>query len=386
MKTASLWRLPAMRQLWTLSLLGFSSFSLTLAALPSYAVSVGVGTAAAGLVTAVMLGTTVLTQAAVPALTARVGLDRVFVVGLILLGAPAPLYLLNTELWWLLLVSATRGCGFAVLTVLGATMAAQLAPAARRGESIGIYGLSVALPGLLLVPAGVALTLAGRFGWVAVLAAAPVLAVPIALSLGRSDPSDPEAGGRAGSRAAITAALGPSSILVLVTLAGGGVVTFLPIERPDGALAATALLATGITAAASRWQAGLLVDRIGGRVLLPAALSSAIGGLLLIAFGLTQGTGTAAAIEIVTGAAIFGVGYGAVQNLTLVIAFARVGPDRTNTASAVWNASFDIGTAIGAVAVGAVAATGFGLSMSYVACAVAIAATVPLAFAVTPRR
>ncbi|CAN5339319.1 MFS transporter [soil metagenome] len=386
MKAVSLWRLPAMRQLWTLSLLGFSSFSLTLAALPSYAVSVGVSTATAGLVTAVMLGTTVLTQAAVPALTARLGVARVFAVGLLLLGAPAPLYLVSTELWWLLLVSAVRGCGFAVLTVLGATMAARLAPAARQGESIGIYGLSVALPGLLLVPGGVALTLGGRFGWVAVLAAVPVLAVPMALTLGRADPADSTTGRGGGSRAAVRAALGPSAILVLVTLAGGGVVTFLPIERPEGALAATALLATGITAAASRWAAGVLVDRIGSRVLLPAALLASIGGLLLIALGLTQGTGGGAAVRIVTGAAIFGVGYGAVQNLTLVLAFARAGPDRTNTASAVWNASFDIGTAIGAVAVGAAAATGLGLPLSYLACAVAITATVPLALAVTRRR
>lgn len=333
-----------------------------------------------------MLGTTVLTQATVPALTARLGLGRILAVGLLLLGAPAPLYLLSTQLWWLLLVSAVRGAGFAVLTVLGATLAARLAPQARQGESIGIYGLSVALPGLLLVPAGVALTLAGQFGWVALLGAAPVLAVPMALTLGRADASHAEGAGRGGSREAVRAALGPAAILVFVTLAGGGVITFLPIERPDGALSATALLATGITAAASRWQAGLLADRIGGRVLLPFALLSTIGGLLLIASGLTGGTGTGSAVQIVTGAAIFGVGYGAAQNLTLVIAFARAGSGQTNTASAVWNASFDIGTAIGAVAVGALAATGFGLALSYVTCAVAIAATVPLAMTMTHPR
>ena len=40
-------------------------------------------------------------------------------------------------------LSSVRGAGFAVLTVLGATLAAQVAPPAQRGESIGLYGLAM---------------------------------------------------------------------------------------------------------------------------------------------------------------------------------------------------------------------------------------------------
>ena len=59
-----------------------------------------------------------------------------------------------------------------------------VAPASRHGEAVGIYGLSIALPNLVGVPAGVALTQAGHFSAVALLAACPVLAVPFALRLG----------------------------------------------------------------------------------------------------------------------------------------------------------------------------------------------------------
>ena len=45
------------------------------------------------------------------------------------------------------------------------------------------------------------------------------------------------------------AALAPSLVLFVVTLAGGGLVTFLPIERPDGVLATVALLLFGVTGA-----------------------------------------------------------------------------------------------------------------------------------------
>jgi hypothetical protein len=67
----SLWRLPAVRRLLALTLLGFSSFFLTLASLPSWAVRGGVPAGSAGLVTAAMLTCTVLVQLAVPALTRR---------------------------------------------------------------------------------------------------------------------------------------------------------------------------------------------------------------------------------------------------------------------------------------------------------------------------
>ena len=75
------------------------------------------------------------------------------------------------------------------------------------------------------------------------------------------------------------------------------------------------------------------------------------------------------------GAAVFGAGYGATQNLTLVAAFARAGENGTTTASAMWNASFDAGTATGALALGFLAA-GIGLDWTYVV--VAAFLTLPL--------
>ena len=57
---------------------------------------------------------------------------------------------------------------------------------------------------------------------------------------------------------------------------------------------------------------------------------------------------------------MFGAGFGAAQNLTLLSAFARAGEGGATAASAMWNASFDAGTATGALVLGLVAA-GIGL-------------------------
>ncbi|MGY1705413.1 MFS transporter [Geodermatophilus sp. SYSU D00697] len=376
----SLWRLPAMRALVGATALGFASYCLTLASLPAYAVAGGADPDLAGVVTAVLLGVTVAVQAVVPALTARFGLGPVLAAGLFALGAPAPLYAVGDGLGWLSAIGVVRGAGFAVLTVLGAMLAAQVAPPDRRGESIGLYGLAIAVPNLVAVPAGVALVLDGHAGWLAWLAAAPVLALPLVPVLVRSVRLEPAAGGA--SRAAALAALAPSVVLLVVTLAGGGLVTFLPIERPDGVLATAALLVFGVTGALTRWRAGLLADRVGPRLLLPAALVVAAAGLAAVAAGLGAGDAW-----VVAGAAVFGAGFGAVQNLTLVTAFARAGQGGSTAASAMWNASFDVGTGVGALVPGLVAA-GIGLPWTYVLVAAVLVAVLPVALVATgrPRR
>lgn len=167
----SLWRSPAMRALVGVTVLGFASYCLTLASLPAYAALGGAEESIAGLVTAALLLVTIAGQSAVPAATARFGERRVLAAGLIALGAPSPLYALDDGLGWLSALSAVRGLGFAVLTVLGASLAARVTSAERRGESVGIYGLAIAIPNLVAVPAGVALVLDGHVGWLAWLSA-----------------------------------------------------------------------------------------------------------------------------------------------------------------------------------------------------------------------
>jgi predicted MFS family arabinose efflux permease len=375
--TASLWRSRGMRALVGVTVLGFASYCLTLASLPVYAVRGGAAESTAGIVTAVFLAVTITVQAAIPALTGRFGDGPVLVAGLLAMGLPAPLYVVDDGIPWLSAIAVVRGAGFAVLTVLGATLAARVAPPERRGESIGIYGLAIAVPNLVAVPAGVALVLDGHVGWVSWLAASPVLGIGLVPALLRSvAPKPSPTGGRPG-RAAVEAALLPSVVLFVVTLAGGGLVTFLPIERPDGALATGALLLFGVTGAVSRWRAGLLADRLDSRLLMPASLVLAALGLASCAAGLAAGDPW-----VLVGAAVFGIGFGAAQNLTLLAAFARAGEGGTTAASAMWNAAFDGGTAAGALLVGVVAAA-IGLDLTYVVVAVLLAAAVPLASAAT---
>ena len=385
-----------MQCLMLVALLGFTSFCLTLAALPLWAVRGGVSVGAAGTVTTGMLLTTVATQLAVPAVVARWGIAPTLAVGLVALGAPAPLLALSQAPAVLLPVSAVRGVGFAVLTVLGSLLTTTVAPAARRGESVGLYGLATALPNLLGPPLGVALTQHGAFWWVAVLAAAPVLAVPFAVALGRgrSPAAAPEAapaaapgaspaasGGAAPGRGALRAVAAPSLVLFAATLAAGGLVTFLPIAVSGGSVATAGLLLFGLSSGVLRWRIGALADRVGARVLLPWSVVAAVVGVLVVAAGLQRGSGPA----VLVGALVFGGGYGAVLNLTLLLAFARAGPAGSTTASSGWNAAFDSGTAVGAGGLGGVAAAGLPLPGGLALTALLMVATLPVVVRPGPR-
>jgi predicted MFS family arabinose efflux permease len=364
-----------MQALIGVTFLGFASYCLTLASLPVYAVRGGADESTAGVVTAVFLVCTIAVQATIPALTARFGVGPVLVVGLVAMGVPSPLYVLDDGVAWISVLSAVRGAGFAVLTVLGATLSAQVAPPERRGESIGLYGLAIAVPNMIAVPGGVALVLGDSVAALSWLSASPLLGIPLVPLLMRQVGPRPGAGAAGTNRAAVLAAVAPSVVLFAVTLAGGGVVTFLPIERPDGALATTALLLFGATGAVSRWRAGMLADRLGVRLLLPLAVVLAAGGLVAVAGGLVAGDAW-----VLIGAAVFGAGFGAVQNLTLLSSFTRAGESGTTAASAMWNASFDAGTATGALALGVLAA-GIGLDWTYVVVAAGLAALLPVAAA-----
>jgi len=263
----SLWHLPAMRLLAVYTITGFTGFFATMSALPAWIAAQGTSDSLAGFVTTTLLAATVSTQSMVPRMIARFGMTATLAIGLAALGAPSLLFLVDGGYWWVLAICALRGVGFGSMTVIGAMLTARIVPPARRGEAIGIYGLAIAVPNLLVVPGGVALVSAGYFWVVALLGAAPLLGLPVVRALakaaaahddsiarsgaapavpsgaadgaasGASDRAAVGSSGRAASgaarQAARRAALGPAFVLMVVTLTSGGFMTYLPIIRPD---------------------------------------------------------------------------------------------------------------------------------------------------------
>ncbi|ACQ79940.1 major facilitator superfamily MFS_1 [Beutenbergia cavernae DSM 12333] len=365
--TGSLWGIREIRATFVVSFAGLTSFSLTLAALPAWAGQLGHPESVVGTITGVMLATTVVTQLLAPRLMRRFTIRSLLVVGSLLLGLPTPLYLVASGLPVLYGLSAVRGVGFALVTVVAALAIPRAAPPERRGEAIGIFGLSAAIPMMVGISGGAALTLGGSFAVVAVLGALPVLALAVVSGL------PAERAGAAGStplRRVLRALALPALLLVVTTAAGGGLVTLLPLQRPEGSVAALALLAFGAVGMIARWRIGTVLDRFGPRLVLPVLVGCAAVGLVLLAVGLT----TAGAGAVTAGAAVFGLAYGGLQTVTLDMSYRTLPAADASAASAVWNAAFDAGTAVGSALLGFVGGTAWGGDGALVASAAAVAA------------
>jgi predicted MFS family arabinose efflux permease len=383
------WRLPGMLPLVVLTTAGFGGFAALLSVAPLWAARGGAGESGAGLVTGVLLLLTILTQPFVPWLLNRFGHGTVLAGGLVALGLPAPAYGLSDQLAPVLAVSAVRGVGFGILTVTGSAVVAELVPLERRGEAVGVYGLGVALPNLVLLPASVAVADTYGFGWVFALGAVSLLGIPAALRLGvvlaRQAPDEPRRGElrRAPVPLPVLARVAlPAVVLFVVTLSGGGVMTFLPQALTSSTLSSWGLFTIGALAAVSRWWIGRLGDRRGADRLMAPLLVLTSAGLVLTA--LSVGRPERPWLLLVS-MAVVGFGYGALQNVTLVCAFAQVSPRHYGSASAVWNIGFDSGTGLGAVMLGVVAqASGF--PAGFVVSAVVVAACIPLSLRLGSRR
>ncbi len=342
----------------------FSGFSLLLPVVPLWVVRHGADSVVAGASTGVFMASTVLAQFAVPSFVRAFGYRAGLLLGALLIGVPTPFLAVFPSSPAILTVSFVRGLGFGLLTVCGSALIAELLPVGLVARGSGLYGLAVGLPQLAGLPAGAAIAENWGFVPVFVLATAlPLLALVPTFGLPFSHPREDTArGGLRGAADVAAATWRPWLPMLALSTGYGALATFLPIVLSPP-VAAVALLVVPGAAMLTRWLAGHYGDRVTtpGRMLLPA-LAAGGGGLLAFAL-VAEADGLA--VVAVAAVAVFGVGFGVVQNDALVAMFARTPAAQ---ASVAWNIAFDAGQGLGAVAVGAlISATTVGASFTLLA-------------------
>jgi predicted MFS family arabinose efflux permease len=331
------------------SIIGSSiGFYLPLSVVPLFARQAG-SESGAGLATVALLLATVAAELVTPRLVARVGYRWSLALGLVLLGAPTIVLTFSDHIWVIVAVSVVRGAGFAIAVVAGGAVTALLIPADRRGEGLALVGIVGGIPGLLALPAGVWAAAHWGFSPVFVvttvatlLALLSVPGLPRRTSTARSDGGH---GVLAGLRNPLLTR--PATVFAVSAAAVGVLVTFLPLAVSDQPawVAASALLAQPAAATVARWFAGWLGDRHGpARLLVP--------GLVLAAVGMAAMAVTGTPSAVIGGALVFGIGFGALQNATLALMYARVPAGGESAVSAIWNAAYDLGMAAGALGAG----------------------------------
>ena len=371
--------MPALLAMTTFA---FAGFAVMLPVAPMHMVALGGDELLAGLVNAVLMAATILTQLLVERMRSWMGWRVSLALACLLLGLPALGEIFATTPGQVLALAAVRGIGFGIVTVSGSSAVGALFPPERRGRAIGAYGLAVAGAQLVLTP--ISPWIADQAGLPVALAVAalPLLGIPFALAAGASIAKHARAAASAAiangaaaapvphespreARHALTRLWPPILALTAVTCAGGAITTFTPQFVPDAVLTVVALFLYTAAAAFARWAVGAPADRHGAQRFVLPGLAIAALGLAAIAASIAGIAGSAAPALLIAGAILVGTAFGTMQNVTLVRAFEVAGEHAKGVASTAWNVAFDAGTGIGALAIGALAAgTSFALSFA----------------------
>lgn len=345
------------------SFAGLATFNLMLGVTPIFTVANGHGDFGGAMSTAVFMLSTVAFDLLITRVMTAIGGQRTLALGVVLLGVPAIAFLFNGSLAVILAVSVLRGAGLALVVVAGAAMVAALATEGKRGEGIGLYGVVIGVSAIIALPFGVALvehlgfTPIFLFAGISGLLGLLVAIVPLPVT-----PVDEVHGMLRALR--LPGILRLSIMFAAATLASGLLITYLPIAAGNGftsATAALALLAIQLTSTVSRLVAGRIADRRDPHALLLPGLGITVVGLLVVLL---------APSIVVVGAALFGIGFGVLQNTSLHLMFETAGPSGYGAASAIWNVAYDAGLFLGALAFGLLGADyALGVSAALVAIA-----------------
>lgn len=337
--------------LFAADLLVFLSIGATVPALPRYVTGpLGAGDLAVGVVMGAFAFTSVFLRPIGGRLSDQRGRRLIVIAGAALMSVAGVIYLLPLGLPGLIFARLVLGVGEGWLYTAAATWVLDMTPEHRRGNVIGLFGMSIWL-GLSIGPAiGEALRGIGGYDAVWVFSAlAPAVAAALALRIPEEprDPVQAEADTTYLPRGAFLpgVALG-CSVIGFAAMQG---FVILMLEQRGIGHGAAVFTAFAVAVALTRLGLSWLPDRIGAE---PAAALAAIGhagGLAILA--------VAHSLPVaLLGSLVMGVGYSVLFPSLALIAVQRTGEERRGAALGFFTSFFDAGMGVGAPLAGAAAA------------------------------
>lgn len=312
------------------------------------------GDVAVGVVVGAFAFTAVIGRPIAGRLADARGRRVIVVTGMLLSALGGGLYFLPLDVPGLVLARLVLGIGDGWVFTAGATWIVDLAPEHRRGQAIGLFGLSI-WGGLAAGPVlGEALFSGGGYDLVwAFAAAAPLVGAALARRV--PDPHVPVPRAPASERAPLLPreVRVPGLALAFANIGYGTVAGFLVLHLADrgighGAAAFTAFAAAVVFA---RLVLGGLPDRLGPQITATGAFVAETAGLALIG---AAGQWWVAGL----GAVVMGLGFSLLFPSLALIVMDRTAEATRGTAMGAFTAFFDVGVGLGAPLAGAVAAAG----------------------------
>ena len=357
-------RMSLLRQLplYAVAFLGHVGFGLLFPVIPVYAEGFTSSLAIVGLAVGMFSYVAALTMIPFGTLSDRLGRRTILVVGLAMFTVAPLLYILIANPWQLILVRAFHGLAAATFVPPANALVVEMSPPERRGEALGWF-TSAIMVGFIVGPVtgGFLLNLYGFdstfYASSAVSLVALLLILPWLRGMGVKAAAMVEAvdspWGWLRQRRAIGALL-----TVLFTVFGSGtIVAFMPLHGAGIGVTASevgiVIIAMYASSTVVRAPGGILSDRMGRE--------------MVILFGFLVSAASIAFYSLVSSfplLVVVGIAYGLGMGLAMTASFALVADvaslSARGLAMGAANSSLQAGLAIGATAMGGVAAaTGF---------------------------
>ncbi|CAI6053541.1 MFS transporter [Cohnella sp. JJ-181] len=378
--------------LWTQSFIGltlgffllFLNLQMLLSSLPVYVKGeLGGGDLTVSLVTATFALAAIASRFATAALMPRLGRSALLYAGLTLALLTTALCGYANAVGSLIAIRILYGVGFGTASTIIPTLVSRIIPRDRLGEGIGYFGLSTSLA--MSFGPMIGMNLMQGFGFPALAlsgAAAAALSAGVLLLSGAvggrqargNDASQPRpasitasvkapesADDRSASARSVMPLLLPALLNLLLSVTYSGLLSFIALFGESVHIDQVGLffLFNAITVILVRPVAGRVFDRRGhASVLIPAA-AFVLASMLVL-------SGATGMPQLIVSALLYGLGFGAIQP-TLQAWMLRSTPrERHGFANSMYYNSTDLGVAVGAVLLGAIAAhTGYARMYDY---------------------
>jgi MFS family permease len=331
----------------------FLSVSMMLPTIPLYVRDLGGSPVQVGLVVGVFSFGVLAVRPLVGRAVDRRGRRPALIVGAALAALASPLYVVLTAIPLLIAVRIVHGAGLSAFTSASTTLVADLAPADRRTEFLSYFSVS----GIVAFALGpvIGIELAQRFGYPAVFLAISLCGLRSAwfgAAITR-DSGPPHGTGEVDYRSAILRreVLVPTATLLLVTLAHGGTLTFLPLllERQLAFNMGFFFLTYSAASLLARLVAGRVSRTVSEGPMIWSGLVLYGAGLALLP--LVSGVGS-----MVLASVVAGIGFSVYQPAAYALV-ANAASDRTRgMVFSVFLGAFDLGMSAGGFVAGPIVA------------------------------
>ncbi|MER5424797.1 MFS transporter [Streptosporangium roseum] len=353
---------------------GYLGLTAAIPVLPGFVRdSFGATDVAVGMVVMATALTALLVRPVSGHLADRYGHRLVMRLGALIVAVGGALYFLPLGLTGLIGVRLLLGVGEASLFTAGAVWVVSLAPHHRRGQLIGLYGVSMwggisvgTFLGAMLLPLG--------YGAVWGFSVAAAL---IGLALISSAPVPPRTEQPSGGHALLVRpALLPGAALALASAGYAGLAAFVVLHLQARGIDSGVVVLSCFSAvyAGTRLFIGHLPDRLGPRRVATWSGVGEAAGLLIIALAPNL---TVAVI----GSLVMGAGFSLLHPSLALMVMNLTEASKQGAAIGAYTSFWDLGLSVWGPVIGAVA-TGFGYPAVFVAGAVCAAAAVAVALCV----